>query len=161
MAPAPLVIAGAAPDQAMVGLAAMLAADLALKSHRPFDSLIDPPGVIAPHAARPAPSFPLKISSSMSKGAAPPATCSPSARPSRHADSFPRCVGAWAVAFADRLTLLLSATGGAPAAQRLIMPAHGRRVFFPPSGPKRRPHRVRLLSGGDSCKSGPKIAQRL
>jgi hypothetical protein len=68
-----------------------------------------------------------------------PGECCLLAWPSRDADTGPRFLDACAQAFPDSLTILLLDNRGAHAAQRLTSPANVRLVFFPPSGPERRP----------------------
>ena len=70
--------------------------------------------------------------------------------PYLNADNFQLFIDAFAQAFPDSLTILLLDSRGAHAAQRLTSPANVRLVFFPPSGPERRPR-----ARGWSPSSGP------
>jgi transposase len=59
--------------------------------------------------------------------------------PSLNTESFPLSVDTFAQAFPDRLTLLLLDNSGIHRAQRLMLPANVRLVFFPPYGPELNP----------------------
>ena len=61
------------------------------------------------------------------------------ARPSLHADLFPRFIDACAQAFPDSLTILRLENSGAHTAQHLRWPEHVRPLGLPPYGPELNP----------------------